>query len=81
MCAKSRDSADSLDSIWLTDLSDEVKLRWIQFISVKLTVALGLSFESHVGMSVCHQQLRLPGCMMADAWLGLPAAALRSARP
>ena len=24
----------------LIDLSDEVKLRWIQFISVKLTVAL-----------------------------------------
>ena len=39
MSAKSRDSADSLDSEIVSDLSDEVKLRWIQFISVKLTVA------------------------------------------
>ena len=39
MSAKSRDSADSLDSEIVFDLSDEVKLRWIQFISVKLTVA------------------------------------------
>ena len=42
MSAKSRDSADSLDSEIVFDLSDEVKLRWIQFISVKLTVALGI---------------------------------------
>ena len=39
MSAKSRDSADSLDSEIVFDLSDETKRRWINFYKSRLTGA------------------------------------------
>jgi hypothetical protein len=48
--AKSTDSADSLDSEIVTDLSDELKRRWNNLYKVKLTGALD-SFSTAVAGS------------------------------